>query len=468
MEGAGTSQRRLVRPAGQAGVDDVRMHPVWLTFDEPGCERSFRRAYDRASLPIVRAAGFLGVALFVIFSILDEQVVPAESGELLLLRLGIAAPYIAIAVVMTYRPWFWRVQQPVVASVALVSCWALAAMPVVAPVPDSWTPMAMMIGLMFLFGLTRVRFPLALITAILIVIGFEASMLLTDVSGSTLFYNNFMLFGVLTPGIVAGHTLERLWRRDFLRALELERERERSDALLHNVLPETIARRLRTGSGGIAEAADEVAVLFADIVGFTPLAERSDPRTLVAFLDRLFVRYDELCDLHGAEKIKTIGDAYMAVTGVPDRHPDPAGAIAELALGIRDATAAMEDDLYGAIEVRIGISSGPVVAGVIGRRKFAYDLWGDTVNTASRMESHARPGAIQVCGTTRRLLGERYRLAGPRMVEVKGKGSMTTWELVGRSDEHVPPAVGTIAGGDVAPIAGALSSARSLRAGRIA
>lgn len=172
-------------------------------------------------------------------------------------------------------------------------------------------------------------------------------------------------------------------------------------------------------------------MLFADIVGFTPLTERVDPAALVAFLDQLFASFDTLCDDHGAEKIKTIGDGCMAVTGLPDRHADPAGAIAQLALDVRDAAADVRGGAIGPLEIRVGISSGPVLAGVIGRRKFAYDLWGDTVNTASPLESHGHAGAIHVCNRTAALLADRYVLRGPETVDLKGKGPTPRWELLG-------------------------------------
>jgi class 3 adenylate cyclase len=232
-------------------------------------------------------------------------------------------------------------------------------------------------------------------------------------------------------GASVSHTLDRLWRVDFLRREDLERERLRSDMLLHNVLPESIARRLRLEPSAIAEAVDDVTVLFADLVDFTPLTERVDPRTLVAALGSLFATFDELCDEHAVEKIKTIGDGYMAVAGVPDAHPDPAGAIAALAIDMRDAVAVADDPEIGALEIRIGICTGPVVAGVIGRRRFAYDLWGDTVNLASRLESHGTAGVIQVCAETRARLENRYRLAGPHRLQVKGKGEVEAWHLLG-------------------------------------
>jgi guanylate cyclase len=211
----------------------------------------------------------------------------------------------------------------------------------------------------------------------------------------------------------------------------LELEQARSERLLLNVLPEPVAARLKDGDGIIADTCPEVTVLFADIVGFTPLAERLAAADLVAVLDRVFAGRDVLALEHGVEKIKTIGDAYMVAAGIPLPRTDHAEAIAQMALGMGPELVRVATDAGLALEVRIGIDSGPVIAGVIGRAKFIYDLWGDTVNTASRMESHAPPGAIQVTQRTYDRLRNRYELAPRGTVEVKGKGALSTYLLIG-------------------------------------
>jgi len=211
----------------------------------------------------------------------------------------------------------------------------------------------------------------------------------------------------------------------------LEREQEQSERLLLNVLPAPIAARLKEHEGVIADDLPAVTVLFADIVGFTPLSERLSASELVALLDGVFARWDALVAALGVEKIKTIGDAYMVAAGIPLPRDDHAEAIAELALAmgpqLEDCTAAAGLPL----QVRIGIDTGPVVAGVIGRAKFSYDLWGDTVNTASRMESHALPGTIQVTERAYQGLRDRFQLQRRGTIDVKGKGPMTSYLLIG-------------------------------------
>ncbi len=205
----------------------------------------------------------------------------------------------------------------------------------------------------------------------------------------------------------------------------------RVEALLLNILPADVAQRLQAQPNVIADHFDDASILFADVVDFTPLAGRLDAREVVAMLDRLFTTFDELVDRHDVEKIKTIGDCYMVAAGVPRKRPDHAHALARLALEMRECAKRFLPDRDGNdLRLRIGISSGPVVAGVIGRRRFLYDLWGDTVNMASRMESHGTPDEIQITRSTRELLDDHFVTEPTGLVDVKGKGKIATWRLV--------------------------------------
>jgi adenylate cyclase len=213
---------------------------------------------------------------------------------------------------------------------------------------------------------------------------------------------------------------------------ELKIQQEQSEKLLLNILPKAIAERLKVEQSTIADSFEEVSVLFADIVGFTELSGRMSPTELVKRLNVIFSHFDQLAEMYGVEKIKTIGDAYMVVGGLPTPRDDHAEAIAEMALGMQAKIAKLSDDTGEKLAIRIGINSGPVVAGVIGVSKFTYDLWGDTVNVAARMEVTGFAGSIQVTDVTYELLKDKYIFEKRGIIPVKGKGDMITHWLVKR------------------------------------
>jgi class 3 adenylate cyclase len=209
---------------------------------------------------------------------------------------------------------------------------------------------------------------------------------------------------------------------------ELEIERQRSHDLLRNVLPQTIIDRLGAGETSIADRHDDVAVVFSDLVGFTGISSRMPVATVVSALNDMFSAFDAACDALGVEKIKTIGDAYMAAAGLPGSRGDHIHAAADLALAMRAAVAVAGDPW----QVRIGLHRGPVVAGVIGTSKFVYDLWGDAVNVASRLETSAPPGRIQVSEAIATALADAFVLEPRGTIELMGKGSTEAFFLLGR------------------------------------
>jgi adenylate cyclase len=219
----------------------------------------------------------------------------------------------------------------------------------------------------------------------------------------------------------------------------MEHEYARSEALLANILPASIAERLKDRSGSvIADKYDDASILFADIAGYTERASDTAPEELVAFLDTLYTSLDALVTRHGLEKIKTSGDAYIVVSGVPQLRPDHLEALADLALDIAEAVAGLTDSRGRAVPLRIGLASGPLVAGVVGSQRFFYDVWGDAVNVASRMESTAAIGRIQVTQPVYQRLSNRFVFEERGDVDVKGKGVMHTWYLVGRNGQREP------------------------------
>jgi PAS domain S-box-containing protein len=219
----------------------------------------------------------------------------------------------------------------------------------------------------------------------------------------------------------------------------LRKEQKKTNGLLLNILPEAIADRLKSQPGVIADKFEHTTVLFADLVNFTQISTTMSATKLVYLLNEIFSTFDKLTEKHGLEKIKTIGDAYMVAAGIPIQRLDHAEAIAEMAMDMLAAIKELNVKLEAKFDLRIGINSGPVVAGVIGTKKFIYDLWGNAVNTASRMESHGLPGRIQVSIYSYELLQEKYEFEERGLIEIKGKGEMRTYLLNGRKTSSDDP-----------------------------
>jgi adenylate cyclase len=270
-------------------------------------------------------------------------------------------------------------------------------------------------------------------------IGFVVVFVLTGLAGEVLFSNadlpvsftsTMLALNVIGTASVAFTVLATFASQRNTALAALRAEQEKSEELLLNILPRPIAERLKAAET-IADQFASASILFADVVDFTPLAQRLAPAQMVGILDQLFSEFDVLVEHYGLEKIKTIGDCYMAAAGVPDSRPDHAHKAALLALGMRDVLASSAVARETGLELRIGINSGPVVAGVIGTKRFLYDLWGDAVNTASRMESHGTPGEIQITRATYELLKDEFICKRRGTIPIKGKGEMETWYLIG-------------------------------------
>ncbi|MGH3078954.1 MAG: adenylate/guanylate cyclase domain-containing protein [Gaiellaceae bacterium] len=238
---------------------------------------------------------------------------------------------------------------------------------------------------------------------------------------------NVMVGGTIVFTLLAVFAAQR---RNALAALRAEQAR--AESLLLNILPASIADKLKAETQPIADQFGSASILFADVVDFTPLAERLPPTEVVGVLDHLFSHFDVLAERYGLEKIKTIGDCYMVAAGVPLPRRDHAHALAQMALDMQAAMRSVDEIGHLGLELRVGINSGPVVAGVIGRKRFLYDLWGDAVNTASRMESHGTSGRVQITRATRDLLEDEFVCEPRGTIQVKGKGEMEAWYLVGR------------------------------------
>lgn len=231
---------------------------------------------------------------------------------------------------------------------------------------------------------------------------------------------------------VSVYLYENLQHNEFKTKSYLEVEQKKTEDLLLNIFPRSIVERLKQEDTTIADNFTHVTVLFADIVGFTELSLQMSPRKLVELLNDIFCEFDDLVEQHGIEKIKTIGDAYMVVAGLPRPRPDHAERIANLALDMLQAISRFDDKYQFRLSIRIGIHTGPVVAGIIGNKKFAYDLWGDTVNTASRMESQGVAGRIQISDKVYQALVGKYAVEERGIIQIKGRGEMNTYFLNGK------------------------------------
>ncbi len=293
-----------------------------------------------------------------------------------------------------------------------------------------WGILAPLGALVFLGVRDGIRWFVAFVLVFLLT-GVAGELLFVDIDVPIWFTSTILALNIIGAGAVSFTLLASFADQRNAALAALRVEQERSDLLLMNILPRSIAERLKAASQTIADHFDAASILFADIVDFTPVAQRLTPAEIVGILDQLFSRFDTLVERHGLEKIKTIGDCYMAAAGVPDATPDHARRAALLALDMRDAVATSPFGDGLGLELRIGINSGPVTAGVIGSKRFLYDLWGDAVNTASRMESQGTPGEIQITGVTHELLRDEFVCEPRGTIQVKGKGLMETWYLVG-------------------------------------
>jgi class 3 adenylate cyclase len=406
----------------------------------PELEAAFTEDHFLRSLGFIRFAITLAIVLYAAFGVLDLFIVPNEAGSIWLIRYAIVCPVFLAGLGLTFTHWFQPVAQPILLALAAMCGLGIVAMVAIAsPSASALYYAGLLLVVPWAYSVLRLRFLYATAAAATILIGYEVVAIgVKQTPPDILVNNNFFFVSSVIVGMAAGYTIERGMRAEFLQRRLIDRERDRSDALLLNILPQAIIDRLKArGEAGsqrrLAEALGDVTVLFADAVGFTEQAGKTLADDLVTALDGLFSRFDALADRYGLEKIKTVGDAYMAVAGAPEPHPDHAQAAAEMALTIIEE---LEDARWPSgdpILVRVGIASGPAVAGVIGQRKFAYDLWGDTVNLASRLQSQGQPGRILASESVVAHLKARYQFGPPLVVELKGKGPTQARFLLSRA-----------------------------------
>jgi class 3 adenylate cyclase len=401
--------------------------PLALRFPDHALESDFRAEYARSSIRAARATTILVIGLYAGYLVLDLRA--GTVGEVWPLRLAVVV-VLAVNLALTWHRVFERIHSEVLALGGLAAAFGMLGM--MATVGDRMeVPFYPGIGLAVVgtFTLFRIRFPVALAASVVMLAAYAAVL-----GRGVHAYDNpqmaaLYLVTCVLIGAFASWNLERYARDGFLARLGLERERGRSERLLLNVLPAPIAERLKTDPAPIADRFPEASVLFADLVGFTEFSSGMAPEDLVTLLNDLFTAFDQVADRHGLEKIKTIGDAYMAVCGVPVPRADHLERIADAAVEMLAVAAQRARASDKPVALRIGIDTGPVVAGVIGERKFIYDLWGDPVTMASRMESQGVAGAIQLTARAGERLRARYALTARGAIDVKGRGRTETYLL---------------------------------------
>jgi len=409
-------------------------------------EEQFRQDYHVNTVDTTRLALVLGLFLFSLFGILDIYAVPLSKNIVWFIRYAIIAPVIVFALLASYTEFFQRYIQMLMGIVVAISGLGIVTMISITREVEFGNRFyftGLILVSMWGYGLSRLRFWYAIIANLAIMAGYEFAsivmkQLLTTETGIVIFtMHNFFFLGGNVIGMFASYALERYTRRDFLQKYTIQAQRDQSDKLLYNVLPERIAEQLKQSNETIAEEFSSATVLFADIVNFTPISARFAPHEVVDMLDELFSRFDELVDKYGVEKIQVAGDGYMVAAGVPTPRPDHATVLAQLALDMLDCV--RDEDLLGGqypIEIRIGLNSGSLLGGVIGRKKYFYALWGDTVNIASRMESHGSRGKIQITRATYELVKDDFECEHIGLIPVKGKGEMDVWHLKAKKGQR--------------------------------
>ena len=405
-------------------------------------EAAYRHDFAARSVTMQRHFIAFGFVIFGLFAILDYFAMPRT--HLVAWRLRALMEPLTIALFwLSFRPWFRDRMYWLMNLWVLLMNVAILGMISVAQESElafTFYPIGLMLVLVsgyvasgHLWYATAQGW-LAILGYVFVGV-FDQRMLVGHLSLLKFFTLNFFLVGMNLVGMSLAYVLERSNRLAFLQGLVIQKQHEETNRLLLNVLPDSIAQRLKRGEA-VADHFDEAGILFADIQGFTPYSAGRQPAEVVAILNRIFSAFDGLAERYGLEKIKTIGDAYMVVSGVPLPRSQHLEALANMALDMRTVMEQFRRNGLCDLRLRIGIAAGPVVAGIIGLKKFSYDLWGDTVNVASRMESFGIPGEIQATREVYHLLRHKYLFEQRGLIEVKGKGQMLVYLLRQRREAN--------------------------------
>jgi len=401
-------------------------------FSDKQLEARFLDERAERDLRLLRNATLLGILVNLGFAVLDYIVITEHLALALAIRLTWALPASSLAFAMTFVPFYKKRLGLLGWTVILASTLFYAAINAVSNTPDVYLS-----GFIIILFIAQILLPLSFPTTLGISVSctviFAALIPLTrevPIGHLLTIYSQFL--ATLVAGNFAVYLINYFRRQEFLSGQKVFLQRKRYFDLLTRILPQSIVTRMEGGETHIVDNVPSAAVLFADIVAFTETAARHPPGDVIDSLNALFKRFDDLVARHSVEKIKTIGDAYMVAAGVTGPGSGNLNAIAELALDMLDAADASLGPDQEPMRIRVGIHTGPLIAGVIGESRFGYDLWGDTVNVASRMQTLSEPGRVQVSEAVYRELADDYDWESGGTIEVKGKGQADVWFLIGR------------------------------------
>ena len=409
------------------------MHPLTLSFVDPVLERHYHDARLPFRFNASRISALAGVIAWQTFTFLDAATIRDPSEALYYLRLAAAGSMLVLFVALLLaKPGRWVEPLGVATLVANIVFFTLvmAAMTEVSlPYFTPWANFTMAAVMSFaLAGMTFIE-GVAIASLAFAAFLFTVTVLWPE-PRLTIVYQFAWMPTVTAFAAIGFYFLDRTQRIAWLRQIDLISAQDQIRTLLHNVLPPSIAERKLAGESPIADSFQQASLLFADVVGFTPLSSRFTSGEVVNMLNDLFDRFDRVVARHGLEKIKTIGDCYMVAGGLPEPGPGHLERLTRAALDMQTEASQVRAPDGSKLALRIGMHTGPVTAGVIGRAKFAFDVWGDTVNTASRMESQGAANKIRVTDEVRNALADSYVFEGPELIDVKGKGPTRVWTLI--------------------------------------
>jgi class 3 adenylate cyclase len=411
------------------------LNPLVLRFADSKLERRYRDDRLGFRLNAIRVSAIAGAAIWLLFTLLNSFTIRDPSQLLFYVRVtGFVGLVALCAATFTVKPGRWI--EPIgfatlAVNIGLLTLVLVFMLPMSLPYypPSEVYPVLAVVSFV-LCGVSFVE-GVVLAAGTICLFFFSVTVLWPEPALLIVYHFTWVLSIIVFAG-VGSYMLDRTQHTAWLQEMDLQHAEGQVRTLLHNVLPPSIAARKLAGEAPIVDNFIEASLLFADVVDFTSLSARLDSTQVVAMLGDLFSRFDSIIAQHGLEKIKTIGDCYMAAGGIPQPLPGHLNRLAQAALQMLVETNNTRAPDGSQIAIRIGMHAGPVTAGVIGEAKFIFDVWGDTVNTASRMESHGAAGRIQVTDTVRAALADNYDFAGPHIIDVKGKGPTRVWFL------HVP------------------------------